>query len=187
MTEGTARGRCGGQGGGCPQRRRDGLTASPTPTSTSTPSRVPSASEGLVDDADGADCSGAATRRAARLVASLPVAGSRWWPVGRDFEVDLAVGIADEFGAEFVDLLVVAVAAGAVMGDSHASRRPGSCSEATAPAEPSPATAAGGVRSEKRFRSVIGGSPRERVAVGFGPAGPTSRLGKLDPRNSRGQ
>ena len=47
--------------------------------------------------------------------------------------------------------------------------------------------AAVGVGSEKRFRSVIGGSPRERVAVGFGSAGPTSRLGKPDPRCGRGQ
>ena len=74
-----------------------------------------------------------------------------------------------------------------VVGGVDASCRLGACSEAGAPVEPAPATAAGGVRSEKRFRSVIGGSPRERVVVGFGSAGPTSRLGKLDPHRSRSQ
>jgi len=44
-----------------------------------------------------------------------------------------------------------------------------------------------GVGSEKRVGSVIGGSPRERIAVGFGSAGPTSRLGKPDPHQSKGQ
>ena len=56
------------------------------------------------------------------------------------------------------------------MGDADASRRPGACSEVAASAEPAPATAAGVVGSEKRFRSVIGGSPggtrRCRVRVG---------------------
>ncbi|MCY4629271.1 MAG: hypothetical protein OXE75_00045, partial [bacterium] len=44
-----------------------------------------------------------------------------------------------------------------------------------------PGPPAGGVGSEKRVGSVIGGSPTERIAVGFGSAGPTSRLGKPDP------
>ena len=50
-----------------------------------------------------------------------------------------------------------------------------------------PCPVVGGVGSEKRVGSVIGGSPRERIAVGFGSAGPTSRLGKPDPYQSKGQ
>ena len=70
-----------------------------------------SASEGLVDGSAGAGCAGPVTWRTPLVVASVPAAGCGRWSVGWGFEAELAVGAADQFGAAFVDLFVVAVAA----------------------------------------------------------------------------
>ena len=71
-----------------------------------------------------------------------------------------------------------------VAGDADVSRR---FDPRPAVGSAAPGPGAGSVGSEKRVGSVIGGSLGERIAVGFGSAGPTSRLGKPDPRQSKGQ
>ena len=70
-----------------------------------------SSAERLVDGSAGAGCAGRVTWRTPLVVARLPVEGSGRWPVGWVFELELAVGAANQLGTVLVDLFVVAVAA----------------------------------------------------------------------------